>query len=397
MKYSYAVNIKYKHCDIAICIPSKNEKSTIASVTSTIDRGLNQHYPEVNCVIINIDSHSNDGTQKLFLDTPTRCKKVSLLSSKQSYTGKGINLHQFLTIASNMGVKCGVVIDADLESIAEGWIPNLIEPILLKNADFVAPLYSRHKYDATITNHLCVPIIFGEWGTAIRQPIGGEFSFSQKYIQSALNALNEIHSQESNLSAAVDRFGIDIFLTTHAIANNFEIYQSYLGQKVHRFREIRELRGMFLDVSFTLFQVISMYRGITKKHDLLYSPQEATPPLESDLCIEPSELCTLIASEVAALSTNSLSQYCRLIDLIQPNRPTHNNRGAILAITMQEWVVILKYFLNRCLHNLHSQDLIEALYPLFLARLVDHFSIIANLKYVNAEFIVQEQMKLMRD
>ena len=382
--------------DIAVCIPSKNENSTIARVTSTIDRGLSQHYPEIKCAIINIDSNSKDGTQELFINTPTRCKKISLLASKKSYSGKGVNLHQFLFIANEMNVKCGVAIDADLESINEGWLPNLIEPILSKKADFVVPLYSRHKYDATITNHICLPIIFGIWGSTIRQPIGGEFSFSKNYIHSALDALNVLHLHESNLSAAVDRFGIDIFLTTHAITSNFIIHQSYLGQKVHRFREIQDLKGMFFDVSLTLLEVVSKYRVTTKKHNPIHPPQDATPPLESNLHLPLSEFDTLIAGEVAALSANSMNQYYRLIDLIRPNHLIHNKNGALKAITSQEWVVILKYILGRCLQGPPSKTFVEALYPLFLARLVDHFSIVENLKYTEAEFLVQEQAKLMR-
>lgn len=383
------------HIDLAVCIPSKNESLTISHVTATIDKGLSRYYPEMNCIIINIDSNSNDGTSKTFLDTPTQHRKVSIEAVKKEHTGKGVNLHQFLALASEMNVKCGMVIDADLESIEEEWIHNLGEPILSKKADFVTPLYSRHKFDATITNHLCVPILYGEWEATIHQPIGGEFSFSQKYINSALKALNEIHSQPNPLSTRTDSFGIDIFLTTHAIANNFVIHQSYLGQKIHRFREIRALKSMFMDVAITLFQTITSYRN--KKGDLhpIKPPQDPTPPLETSIKIELPALLTLIAEEVGVLSSGASLQYKQLTNLVE-SRKLNNDNQVLLSINPQEWVRILKDILDRDLSDTYLQEVIEALYPLFLARLVNHFTNIADLNFTQAEHLVKEQIKLMR-
>lgn len=382
--------------DIAVCIPSKNENSTIVKVTTTIDRGLSQYYPELKCVIINIDSNSNDETRQLFIDTPTNCKKISILASKNGRFGKGVNLHQFLLLAGKMNVKCGATIDADLESINEEWIQNLVEPILSKKADFITPLYSRHKYDATITNHLCRPIIFSKWKALIYQPIGGEFSFSQKYIQSVLNELNKVHLEQSTLSNAIDRFGIDIFLTIHAIANNFKIYQAYLGQKIHRFREICELKGMFLDVATALFQIIPACGNVNTKQCLMHPPQQVISPLESSLHIDFHQLSTLITEEVAALSTNSLNQYLGLINLIRPRSLISKEGEILLTITPQEWVVILQCIQNRYSSKSYLDENIEALYPLFLARLASHFSTIGNLRYAQAESLIQQQAQLMR-
>lgn len=381
--------------DLAVCIPSKNESLTISKVTSTIDKGLSRYYPKKNCIIINVDSNSNDGTSKIFLDTLTQSKKLAIQASKKKHAGKGTNLHQFLALASDMNIECGVVIDADLESIEEQWISNLIEPIPSKKADFVTPLYSRHKFDATITNHLCLPILHGEWKAAIHQPIGGEFSFSRKYIHSALITLNEIHSHKNPLSSATDCFGIDIFLTTHAIANNFTIHQSYLGQKIHRFREIRALKGMFLDVAFTLFQSTFNYRGRNVELKLIKPSQDPIPPLETNIEIELSTLSALIVKEVETLSLSASLQYNQLINLVK-SRELDNNSGTLLLITSQDWALILKDILNKKPRPAQLQEIVEALYPLFLARLADHFTNIADLDFSQAEHFVKSQINLMQ-
>ena len=79
-----------------------------------------------------------------------------------------------------LGAKAIVCVDADLISITPEWIKYMAEPILTEGVDYLAPLYSRHKYDGTITNNICYPLIYGIFGRNIRQPIGGDFALSDR-------------------------------------------------------------------------------------------------------------------------------------------------------------------------------------------------------------------------
>jgi len=84
----------------------------------------------------------------------------------------------------------------------------LLGPVLQENFDFVAPLYSRHKYDGTITNAIAYPLTRALYGARIRQPIGGEFAVSgdlvQRYLE--LDSFDELTA----------RFGIDVWMTHSA-------------------------------------------------------------------------------------------------------------------------------------------------------------------------------------
>jgi hypothetical protein len=390
------MTILKEHFDIAICIPSKDEGHTISNVVRIVDAGLREYYPQKKSIIINIDSYSSDDTCDHFLSTPSVTPKISIKESRDSRLGKGINLHKFFSLAEEMTIECGAVIDGDLESIDPKWIFQLLQPVLADGIDFVTPLYSRHKYDATITNQLCFPLLYGKWGVAVRQPIGGEFAFSQRYITSALRELNHLNTASEVVMPFVDAFGIDIFLTTHALKNQFSIHQSYLGQKLHRFREISTLKNMFTDVAAALFTQLSKeHKGDLPKSyplDLL----EATPAFETDIVIDGEASKAHLIAEHAKLKDATLKIYQVLAKIAKPQNDP-NKDSALLSINSDEWVNILAYYLRNPVSPENLRDTLAALYPLFIARLNDQFKQVANLNYQESEKIFLAQAAHLKE
>jgi hypothetical protein len=55
---------------IVVGIPSFQEADSIAFVTARADEGLARFGPSVDCVIVNADGNSPDGTAQVFLSTP---------------------------------------------------------------------------------------------------------------------------------------------------------------------------------------------------------------------------------------------------------------------------------------------------------------------------------------
>ena len=46
-------------------------------------------------------------------------------------------------------MKVCAMVDSDLRSITPDWVKYLLDPVLEKDYQFVAPVYVRHKYDGT--------------------------------------------------------------------------------------------------------------------------------------------------------------------------------------------------------------------------------------------------------
>ena len=80
------------------------------------------------------------------------------------------------------------------------------------------------------------------YGKDVRQPIGGDFGFSGR--------LASFYLTKDVWESDVARYGIDIWMTTTAIANNFLICQAFLGAKIH------DAKDPGADLSAMLYQVV---------------------------------------------------------------------------------------------------------------------------------------------
>jgi glucosylglycerate synthase len=162
-------------------------------------------------------------------------------------------------------VKACVVVDADLRSITPEWIELLLKPVIEEDFDYVAPLYHRHKYDGTITNSIIYPLTRTLYGKRVRQPIGGDFGFSGKLARFFLTK-DVWHTD-------VARYGIDIWMTTEALANGFKVAQSFLGAKIH------DPKDPGADLSAMLYQVTGSAFGLMETYQKVWKTVKSSDPV----------------------------------------------------------------------------------------------------------------------
>ncbi len=249
--------------DIMVGIPSFKNAATIGYVVRAAQAGLVQYFPDLKPVLVNSDAGSPDGTQRVVVDTeppdyveqillvrPTnRLDRVSLTYPEIDGTGgKGAALRTIFEIAAALEVQALVVVDSDLRSIVPEWIELLAGPILKGGYDFVAPLYARYKYDGTITNTVTYPLTRALYGHRIRQPIGGDFGVSGDLVRHYL--------AQEDWTDDVSKFGIDIWMTTSALAGGFAVCQTRLGAKIHDPKDPgSDLGPMFRQVVGTILRL----------------------------------------------------------------------------------------------------------------------------------------------
>jgi hypothetical protein len=172
--------------------------------------------------------------------------------------GKGSAFRTIFRIAELVGAKACAVVDSDLRSITPEWVELLLEPVLGRGMDYVSPLYARHKYDGTITNSIVYPLTRALYGQRVRQPIGGDFGFSGPF---AIRLLAD-GAWETDIA----RYGIDIWMTSMALANGFRVCQSYLGAKIHDAKDPgSDLSAMFTQVVGTVFDLMETYAGVWQR------------------------------------------------------------------------------------------------------------------------------------
>ncbi len=252
--------------DLLVGIPSYNNARTIGHVVRAAAVGLAKYFPHARAVIVNSDGGSTDGTPEVVVEASLDDLRAVLVRHPVApahrivtpylgVPGKGSALRTIFRIAEALGVKACCVLDSDLRSITPEWIELLLRPIWEEEADYVAPLYSRHKFDGTITNSIVYPVTRALYGQRVRQPIGGDFGFSGKIAARYL--------EKAVWETDVARFGVDIWMTTTALAEGYRVCQAYLGAKIHDAKDPgADLSAMMVQVVGSLFELMETYAEV---------------------------------------------------------------------------------------------------------------------------------------
>jgi glycosyltransferase involved in cell wall biosynthesis len=211
--------------DILVGIPSYRNADTIAHVVKQSALGMAQYFPGMRPVLVNSDGGSSDNTRDVVLETPVPSGVYKIATPYRGTPGKGSAFHTIFEIAARLDVKLCIVVDSDLRSITPEWMKFLGYPIIEERFDFVTPHYLRYKYDGTITNSIAYPLTRALYGSRIRQPIGGDFGLS--------GDLAKVYSERQVWNTDIARFGIDIWMTTLAMNEGFDICQACMGLKLH--------------------------------------------------------------------------------------------------------------------------------------------------------------------
>ncbi len=249
--------------DLVVGIPSYNNARTIGHVVRAAAAGLAKYFPDARGVIVNSDGGSSDGTPEAvaaaeppspgaILVTHRVAPVHKIVTPYHGIPGKGSAFRTIFAIARRLQARACALVDSDLRSITPEWVQWLLGPIVMEGYDFVAPLYLRHKYDGTITNSIVYPLTRALYGRDVRQPIGGDFGVSGRLAAHYLS--------KPVWDSYVARFGVDIWMTTTAIADDFRVCQAFLGAKIH------DAKDPGADLAAMLVQVVGAVFDLMERH-----------------------------------------------------------------------------------------------------------------------------------
>jgi glycosyltransferase involved in cell wall biosynthesis len=364
-----------KEADILIGIPSYNNARTIGHVVKAVQAGLFKYFPDKKSVIVNSDGGSNDGTMDVVKKTAVDDLQSILLYHKvepiykiatpyYGIPGKGSAFRTIFKIADSLNVKACAVVDSDLRSITPEWVELLIKPVLEEGFDYVAPLYHRHKYDGTITNSIVYPLTRALYGKRIRQPIGGDFGFSGNLAKYFLT--------KDVWGTDVARYGIDIWMTTTAIANNFRACQSFLGAKIHDPKDPgADLSAMLYQVVGATFDLMETYEETWK----LVKRSEDIPTFgfQYEVGLEPVSVNLNRMIEKFTLGIKELIDIWKVFlpkDIITFLQKKGSSQSIEFRIPDEIWVDII-YSFAFATHKklLNKEHLLKSLTPLYIGRI----------------------------
>ncbi|MFC2088395.1 glycosyl transferase family 2 [Calditrichota bacterium] len=377
--FPLAENVKQKikelkEVDILVGIPSYNNARTIPHVVKAVNAGLAKYFPKAKSVLVNSDGGSKDNTTDLVQNTSVDNLDMILVDHPvylvnkivtpyHGIPGKGSAFRTIFKIAEQLNAKACCVVDSDLRSITPEWMELLIDPVLDKGFDYVAPLYSRHKFDGTITNSIVYPMTRALYGKRIRQPIGGDFGFSGKLAS---------HYLTKNVwESDVARYGIDIWMTTTAIGDGFKVCQSYLGAKIHDAKDPgADLTAMYTQVVSSLFSFMEAYAN--SWHQVNESEEIPTFGFRFEVGLEPINVNIERMINNYRLGIEAFNSFMKAVlpeEEWNQLRNLTKKDSAEFHLSDELWVKIVYNFALAFYHRVWPiEQLMKSMIPIYLGR-----------------------------
>jgi hypothetical protein len=208
--------------DLLVAIPTFNNAGTIGQTIQTIEDSYQQNFIRDRVAIMSVDGGSSDDTSDI----------VGSLNGKKSSLRRGITslrtvhrvtaqygrspspggaLKLVFAAADLLRVKSCAVVSPGTTNLDPAWIANLLRPAYRQDFTFVAPLYSRSKFQGLLARNLLYPMSRAVFGVRIREMFSDECA-SQK-MDEAVRARPEA------------------WMAVNAICNGMKCCQSYLGPK----------------------------------------------------------------------------------------------------------------------------------------------------------------------
>jgi hypothetical protein len=217
--------------DLVIVMLTYNNEHTAGPIAAAAARGVADHLPGVTAALVNCDAGSSDGTQAALAaaglpmitirhDAPAS-ERVTV--PFHGVPGRDAGLRAGFAAAHRMGARVAVLLEGDVVSATPAWVPRLTRPILDDKADFVSPLYARHRYEGTITRLLLSPLVRALYGRRLHHPLGGQQAVSGRLMEHLL-----LHPKWD----WAGRDASDLWITGTAIADGFSVWESWLGRYV---------------------------------------------------------------------------------------------------------------------------------------------------------------------
>jgi len=257
--------------EVLVGIPTFNNAKTVESVVKAVTAGVGKVCPRASVLVVNADAGSQDGTPeaiKQAMGTETPIAFIQHLAggflssplaldarSESGVPGRDQAFRAFFTVAEELQAKACVVVDANLRSLTSDWMEVLLQPVMEKGVDYVAPLFRRARYEGSLTNGIIYPLSRALYGKRMRYQSGGTYAFSGKLVSLYLG--KDLWEGEGA------RYGIDSWLTTVAVAEGCEVSQGFLGTKIYD----AKLSGIELSMVLTqavggLFHLMETYQDV---------------------------------------------------------------------------------------------------------------------------------------
>jgi hypothetical protein len=273
-------------------------------------------------------------------------------------------LRTILSSSDLLRAKACAVVSPATSSASPEWVANLLRPAFRDSFDFVAPLYSRHKFQGLLARNLLYPMTRALFGRRIRELYSDEWAFSNRLGTFCLN--EDVWHEEPVRSRPEAWMGIS------ALTSDFRSCQVYLGEKPP------PPDGAGPDLVEVLRQTVGNLFWLLETHEQAWMERkgsEVVPTFGPDHAVtaEPMEVDRVRMFEMFQTGVKELGPLLRSI--LSPETLASIQGIATLdqqsfRFSPQLWVTMLYEFAASYHRSVINRDhLVQALVPLYRGKI----------------------------
>jgi len=370
--------------DLLVGISSHSNSDKIRNDLDAIERTFQQNFTRQRAVIVIVSggdktvedptaSSSGNGTEKrLHSGRPTSLRTVHRVTADFVLPpSPGVALRTILAAADLLRARGCAVVSPATTTLTPDWIAHLLRPVFQDKFDFVAPLYTRHKYQGLLARNLLYPMSRAVFGCKIRELYSDEWGFSGRL---ASVCLNEDVWHEEHIGTRPEAW-----MAISAISSDFRCCQTFLGPKLQSTSTSQtDIVEIFRQTVGNLFWCMESQQTAWLDGPRSAAVQTFGP--DHELTSEPTELNRHRIFEMFRKGATELEPI--LSEVLDPD--THAGIKSIVLLDEEKfsfpsqlWVRTVYDFAASYHHGVISRDhLVQALAPLYrgvtLSFLLEH-------------------------
>ncbi len=253
------------------------------------------------------------------------------------------------------------------QGFSPSWIPRLLRPVRDFGQDLALAKFNRHPLTNPVESLLAYPIMAGIWGFRLSQPMPGVFTISHKLMRSCLSDA-DVWCIESG------SYGFGSWLNTRALVEDFAICEVQMGT-VSFSPGMGKLKRIFRQITHCMLEQITTHADWwSRNSELITTPRTMrsfTDTVVPRVDIDTHELRRRFKLEFDHFDETLFRE---IIPEKFRERMEHmaDKSESHAMLTAEEWIRVLREFILAYSfdHRFHPDDIVDGLYPFFLARLV---------------------------
>jgi hypothetical protein len=369
--------------DLLVGIVSHGNASTTTEAVLAIERSFQQRFTRQRAVIV--DAYGADKDEASAASGPSNVpeQNVRLADSMSLRTiqrvtadftvppSPGLALRTILAAADLLRARACAVVSPGTTNLTPDWIAKLLKPAYQDKFDFVAPLYTRHKFQGLLARNLFYPMSRAIFGRGIRELYSDEWGFSGRL---ATVCLNQDVWHEEHIGSRPEAW-----MAISAMSSDFRCCQVFLGEKS------QSATGSGPDIVEVFRQTVGSLFWCMESRQSEWLDSEKSEPVQAfgpdhDVTSEPSELDRHRIFEMFRSGVTELEPI--LGSILDPE--THTEIKGLVSLEegnfrfpSELWVKTLYDFAASYHHAVLNRDhLVQALAPLYrgvtFSYLVEH-------------------------